>query len=123
MLDLESGHGYWIHAYCGIERNQKKSADIREIHFKKRYWNRVEELLPHENTDDVGEEARLRKIFPEKIITNENKEWGRDSCGGMRDAIIDWLCLLKCEVILGLCSSVFSSFGARYGDKKLILSE
>lgn len=74
-------------------------------------------------TDDADEEKRLQTIFPEKIITNRSKSYGRDSLNGMQDAVVDLLCLSQCEVILGSCTSVFSKFGAEYGGKELILNE
>ena len=58
-------------------------------------------------TDDKEEEALLRKTFPGKIVSNENRTLRRDSLDGMYDALLDLYCLASCKKIIG---SYFSSF-------------
>lgn len=58
-------------------------------------------------TDDMNEEENLRKTFPEKIISNENRDLSRDSIAGIQDAMLDLYCLSKTNKIIG---SFFSSF-------------
>lgn len=72
-------------------------------------------------TDDIQEEKNLCEVFGDRIIVQKNKVWGRDSKEGMISGLIDCLCLSRCEYILGSSTSVFSSFAAEYGDKKLII--
>lgn len=58
-------------------------------------------------TDDKEEEALLRKTFPGRIISNENRTLRRDSLDGMYDALLDLYCLAACNKIIG---SYYSSF-------------
>ncbi|MBQ8189561.1 MAG: hypothetical protein IJZ44_07250 [Lachnospiraceae bacterium] len=58
-------------------------------------------------TDDMSEEKRLREIFPDKIISNENRDLSRDSIAGIQDAMLDLYCLAATKKIIG---SFFSSF-------------
>ena len=72
-------------------------------------------------TDDKQEEDRLREIYGERLVVQKNKAWGRRTGDEMKSGIIDCLCLTRCECILGSCGSVYSSFAAKYGGKKLIV--
>ena len=58
-------------------------------------------------TDDKEEESLLRKTFPGRIVSNENRTLRRDSLDGMYDALLDLYCLAACKKIIG---SYFSSF-------------
>ena len=58
-------------------------------------------------TDDLTEEANLRRIFPDRIISNETRDLSRDSISGIKDALLDLMCLAKTDKIIG---SYFSSF-------------
>ncbi|MGN0334371.1 MAG: hypothetical protein ACI4DV_01735 [Lachnospiraceae bacterium] len=58
-------------------------------------------------TDDKDEEALLRRTFPGRIVSNENRTLRRDSLDGMYDALLDLYCLSACSKIIG---SYFSSF-------------
>ncbi len=58
-------------------------------------------------TDDREEESRLRKVFPEKILSNQKRCLQRDSVPGMQDALLDLYCLAATRKIIG---SYFSSF-------------
>ena len=58
-------------------------------------------------TDDMQEEAHLRKLFPDKIISNETRDLSRNSVNGIKDALIDLMCLSRTDKIIG---SYFSSF-------------
>jgi len=85
----------------------------------------ISEEMPHVSfflaTDDFREEQRLKSIFGNKIVTQDNKIWGRANTAGMQSAVVDCLCLSRCEYILGSYTSVFSSFASRYGNKKLVV--
>lgn len=72
-------------------------------------------------TDDVREEEKLREIYGERLVVQQNKAWGRRTEEEMKAGIIDCLCLTRCECILGSCGSVYSSFAAQYGGKRLIV--
>lgn len=74
-------------------------------------------------TDDNEVEVKLKNIFGDRIVTQPDKYWGRDSEKGMASAIIDLLCLSKCKVIIGSYASGFSAFPAHYGNKELIICE
>lgn len=92
------------------------------------FIKKIEEILSQEEnlklflaTDDIIEERQLKARYGDTIITQTNKEWGRDSMEGMKAGIIDCLCLSCCDYILGSYASVFSSFSAAYGKKELII--
>jgi len=58
-------------------------------------------------TDDKQEEAALREVFPNRILSNEDRCLRRDSVDGMHDALLDLYCLASTRKIIG---SYFSSF-------------
>ena len=58
-------------------------------------------------TDDFEEEKRLREVFPDRILSNQNRCLRRDSREGMQDALLDLYSLAATEKIIG---SYFSSF-------------
>ncbi|MCR5654778.1 MAG: hypothetical protein K6G07_03980 [Lachnospiraceae bacterium] len=58
-------------------------------------------------TDDMTEEENLRKLFPDRIISNETRDLSRDSVAGIRDACVDLFSLASTNKIIG---SYFSSF-------------
>ncbi|MBE5881083.1 MAG: hypothetical protein E7289_02045 [Lachnospiraceae bacterium] len=58
-------------------------------------------------TDDLSEEANLRRRFPDRIISNETRDLSRDSVAGIKDALLDLMCLARTDKIIG---SYFSSF-------------
>ena len=67
-------------------------------------------------TDDKEEEALLRKTFPERIVSNENRTLRRDSLDGMYDALLDLYCLSKCKKIIGSYYSSFTDTAAALGN-------
>lgn len=72
-------------------------------------------------TDDKEEEALLRKTFPGRILSNENRTLRRDSLEGMYDALLDLYCLAGCKKIIGsYCSSFTDTAAAIGGIPKLI---
>ncbi|MBQ8527168.1 MAG: hypothetical protein IJ429_01725 [Lachnospiraceae bacterium] len=58
-------------------------------------------------TDDLSEEENLRRLFPDRIISNETRDLSRDSITGIKDALLDLMCLARTDKIIG---SYFSSF-------------
>lgn len=72
-------------------------------------------------TDDRDEEALLRKTFPGRIVSNENRTLRRDSQEGMYDALLDLYCLASCKKIIGsYCSSFTDTAASLGGIPKLI---
>lgn len=72
-------------------------------------------------TDDREEEALLRKTFPDRIVSNENRTLRRDSQEGMYDALLDLYCLASCKKIIGsYCSSFTDTAASLGGIPKLI---
>lgn len=72
-------------------------------------------------TDDKEEEALLRKTFPGRIVSNENRTLRRDSLDGMYDALLDLYCLASCQKIIGsYCSSFTDTAASLGGIPKLI---
>lgn len=74
-------------------------------------------------TDDEQVEKRMKDEFPNQIVVQDDKAWGRNSEAGMKAGIIDCLCLSRCEYILGSYTSVFSEFAAQYGGKRLYICQ
>ena len=66
-------------------------------------------------TDDKEEEALLRKTFPGRIVSNENRTLRRDSLDGMYDALLDLYCLASCKKIIGSYYSSFTDTAAALG--------
>lgn len=58
-------------------------------------------------TDDLSEEDALRERFPDRIISNQERNLSRDSVAGIQDAMVDLYCLASTKKIIG---SFFSSF-------------
>ena len=67
-------------------------------------------------TDDKDEEALLRKTFPGRIVSNENRTLRRDSLDGMYDALLDLYCLAACKKIIGSYYSSFTDTAAALGN-------
>lgn len=72
-------------------------------------------------TDDRQVERCVRKVFKDNVYILKGKHWGRNSREAMECAVMDCLCLSKCDIILGSFGSSYSGFAARYGDKELIV--
>ena len=71
-------------------------------------------------TDDVTAIEELKQHFPaEKLIVYEDKVLDRDSKTGIRDALVDMLCLSKCRKILGSYQSTFSLIPSIMGQAEL----
>lgn len=71
-------------------------------------------------TDDHAVMKELRGRFPaERLIVYENKVLDRDSAVGIQDALVDMLCLSKCNRILGSYLSTFSLIPSIMGDIEL----
>ena len=66
-------------------------------------------------TDDLSEENNLRDLFPGKILSNEGRDLSRDSVTGIKDALLDLLCLSKSEKIIGSFYSSFTDIAADMG--------
>lgn len=58
-------------------------------------------------TDDMEEEKRLREVFPDRILSNQNRCLLRNSREGIQDALLDLYSLASTRKIIG---SYFSSF-------------
>jgi len=67
-------------------------------------------------TDDKEEEALLRRTFPGRIVSNENRTLRRDSLEGMYDALLDLYCLASCKKIIGSYCSSFTDTAASLGN-------
>ena len=76
------------------------------------------ELSAHPNslfflaTDDQSEEDLLRKTFPGKIISNQNRTLSRDSVDGIQDALLDLFCLSATDKLIGSYWSSFTDIAA-----------
>lgn len=67
-------------------------------------------------TDDDEIIAEMKKTFGDRIITMENRALGRHSQEAMGDAVVEMLCLSRCQSILGSFYSTFSRLPAQMSD-------
>src|SRR6218665_160839 len=67
-------------------------------------------------TDDENEEATLRSVFGDRILSQQNKDLDRNSQKGIQDALVDLYTLSKTERILGSYWSSFSKTAAALGN-------
>lgn len=75
-------------------------------------------------TDDMAEEALLRKTFPGRIISNESRTLERSSPAGMHDALLDLYCLAATQKLIGSYWSSFTDIAADMGGiEKVIAGE
>ncbi len=74
-------------------------------------------------TDDKDTEKELLHLFGERIITNQNKAFDRDSEKGVQDAYINVVCLSKTSKIYGSHASSFSETAAKMGGIELVVCE
>lgn len=63
-------------------------------------------------TDDQSEEELLRREFPGKIISNQNRTIDRNSVEGMHDALLDLYCLAATDKLIGSYWSSFTDIAA-----------
>lgn len=73
-------------------------------------------------TDSPADEKALTDRFGSRIVVNRDKDLRRYSSRGIQDALIDLLCLSRCDTIYGSFWSSFSETAAAYGQpSKLIV--
>lgn len=72
-------------------------------------------------TDDRKVESLIRRTFQDKVCVLREKQWGRNTKKAMECAVIDCLCLSKCNIILGSFGSSYSGFAACFGNRELIV--
>lgn len=71
-------------------------------------------------TDDAAVIEEIRRHIPkERLIVYEEKVLDRDSMVGIRDALVDMLCLSKCCKIIGSYRSTFSLIPSIMGEIEL----
>lgn len=121
---VPKGGGTWIGVHV---RRTDHRASIEESTLDSFICKMKEIMADHEAvrfflaTDDRDVEKELSRVFPGRIYTYSNKTWGRNSRLGMESAIVDCLCLSRCDCILGSYQSVFSKFSTMYGNIELIV--
>lgn len=113
--------------YIGIHIRRTDHQIAIDASSTQAFIRKIDEIINEDDvkfflaTDDVMEEETLKHIYGNRIVVQENKDWGRTNSSEMKSGIIDCLCLSRCEYILGSYTSVFSSFAAKYGNKELII--
>lgn len=65
-------------------------------------------------TDDKSEEKRIRKHFPDRILTLDNKTLDRNSADGIKDALVDFMCLASTKRLIGSYWSSFTDMAADF---------
>jgi hypothetical protein len=75
-------------------------------------------------TDDPEEEVYLLRTYPNKIITYPKKTLDRNEREGIKDALVDLMCLAHCVKVYGSYYSSFSFTAARfYGRELMVVGE
>lgn len=69
-------------------------------------------------TDSDEEDKKLKELYGDRIISNPNKVYGRNSENGIIDGLVDLGCLSKCSCIIGSSGSSFSWTAAKWNDEK-----
>lgn len=117
-------------SYIGIHIRRTDHCSAINVSGTQCFIDEINQLLVNESeikfylaTDDIIEEQNLKKIFGSRIVTQEEKVWGRNTIEAMKSGIIDCLCLAKCKYVLGSYASVYSSFASRYGGVELKICE
>ena len=86
------------------------------------FTDKMEELLKQGeerfflSTDSESEEERIRQRFGERIITAGNKVLDRNRPQGIKDALVDLLCLSRSAEIYGSYWSSFSETAALWNE-------
>jgi len=70
-------------------------------------------------SDSFDVETKLKKLFPDNIIMQEDKEISRNNTRGIQDALVDMLCLSRTKKIYGSFWSSFSEIAAAFGKIEL----
>lgn len=65
-------------------------------------------------TDDPGEEEKIKKEFPGKVLTLGNKTLDRNSEDGVKDAMVDFMCLAGTKRLIGSYWSSFTDMAADF---------
>lgn len=118
------GEGMWVGVH--IRRTDHKLATehstldlfIEKMKEMERTYSSVRFWLA---TDDREVERCIRKTFKDNVYALRGKQWGRGTKEAMECAVIDCLCLSKCNIILGSFGSSYSGFAACFGNKELII--
>jgi hypothetical protein len=67
-------------------------------------------------TDAPDEEARLRRAFPDRVLTHPKRTLSRDDPRGIEDALVDLMCLASTQKVVGSYWSSFSTTAAAIRD-------
>ena len=71
-------------------------------------------------TDSRDEEQAMRQVFGDRVMARP-KELSRSRPAGIRDALVDLLCLAQTSLVIGSCWSAFSEAAAELGGRPLIV--
>ena len=71
-------------------------------------------------TDSSEEENMLKNLFPNSIITQNDKDLSRNSVQGIKDAVVDLICLSYSSEIWGSYWSSFSEVAAIWNSNKTL---
>ncbi|MGE0434724.1 MAG: hypothetical protein AB7K09_04020 [Planctomycetota bacterium] len=73
-------------------------------------------------TDSPAEEAAMRAQFGDRILTRHRQSLDRNDPAGIRDALVDLLCLSSTRGIIGSYNSSFSHVAASIGGIRLTVA-
>lgn len=92
------------------------------------FWDEMSAILAEKPetmfylaSDDERERSAAKKLFPGRVITGPATLPGRSTVEGCQGALVDLLCLSRCDTILGSAGSSFSEIAAAYGGRPLVV--
>lgn len=71
-------------------------------------------------TDSPEEEDKIRKRYPDRVISFAKKSLDRNEPGAIQEAMVDLLCLAATSRIIGSYWSSFSQLAAKIGNIKVV---
>jgi hypothetical protein len=78
--------------------------------------HRTPSLYYYIASDDESERLNAKREFPQQIVQAPRRmTLQRTSTHGMQDAMIDFLCLSRCDRVIGSAGSSFGEIAAAYG--------
>lgn len=105
--------------FVGLHIRRTDHAGAIEYSPSELFAERMKEFPPQQRfflaTDSPEEERYFLERFGDRILYNHDKVLRRDCSRGIRDGMVDLLCLNKCGIILGSYYSSFSQTAADWG--------
>lgn len=110
----------------------RRTDNVRAIRYSPmaKYIELMEKEIAHNGslrfflaTDSPDDEAQLKMLFPDRIITHPKRSLNRNDPLAIEDALIDLFCLSKCQKLIGSHWSSFTNVAAEINgiDKTIVI--